>query len=586
MLATSVQTGKRQALRSLWIGGRLWIGAVVAVLLSATMAGIILAHVSRLFLHARHDVATLEQLRLVLDTANRISAERAPSNVLMSGGPGLPSARDRLRAARAQTDQALARGAAIVPAALLQDAVRHLARARALVDQAASQPPAGYGAVQNAVDALFAAYDAYRAVVLWRAAPLIRFDPELAGPVQHALILCFLRDDAGRLGSTIIAPLVAHAPISSSNIAAGDRLSGRIAMQWQLLALDPDLTDGGSRLAALRAEAETAYFGDGQPLVAGLIAEGRHGGAYTSDAAAFSGHYVETLTPLEIWRTACLDALLARYRQKEHQALDVAWIVGGMMLVVVWLIAGGVLLVHLRVLRPLLEASEAVVALVHDQPVRLPLSHPGGPELRPLIDAVALLDIKLRERAAQARQLKYQAETDELTGLLNRRAFLMLGEPRLAGAGPGERVFFILLDIDHFKAINDRHGHTSGDRVLVAVANALRAHVRPCDLVARIGGEEFAILIQAPSQGIALSLAHRLRQSVAGLAILSTDGARVSVTASFGVAAGDGLIWRQCVAKADVALYAAKRAGRNRVHLAEQDVFAWPSPPRSGPLPA
>lgn len=577
-MVTPVRVGKCQSLRRLWIGRRLWVGAVVAVLLSTTMAGIILVHVCQRFLHARHNVAGLEQLRQVLDTANRISAERAPSNVLMSGEPGLASARDRLRAARAETDRALARDAAIVPAAQFQNAVRYLAQARELVDRAASQAPAGYDTVQHAVDALFAAYDTYQAAIMWEAASLIRSDPELAGSVQHALLLSTLRDDAGRLGSTIIAPLVVRTAIPPPNIAAGDRLAGRIAMQWQMLALNPDLTDRGPRLTALRTEAEAAFFGDGLPLVTRLIAEGTHGGAYTRSAAAFSNHYVETLTPLEIWRTACLDTLLSHYRQRARRALVLAWVVGAMMLAVVGLIAGGVLLVHRRVLRPLLEASEAVVALVHDQPVRLPLSHRGSPELRPLFAAVELLDVKLRERAAHARLLKHQAETDELTRLLNRRAFRMLGKPRLDVAGSGRRAFLILLDIDHFKSINDRYGHTEGDRVLVAVAAALRAHVRPDDLVARIGGEEFAILIQAHTQGTALSLAHRLRRGVDDLEILSADGARISVTASFGVAAGDGLPWRQLIAKADAALYAAKRAGRNRVRLAEQDVFNWPQP--------
>lgn len=544
------------------------------------MAGIILAHVGRLFLHTRHDVAGLEQLLLVLDTASRLSTERAPSNVLMSGAPDRASARDRLRAARAETDRALARGAAILPPSQLQDVMRHLARARALVDQAAAQAPAGYDTVQQAVDALFATHDAYRAAVMWEVASLIRSDPALSGPVQQALILCFLRDDAGRLGSTIIAPLIAHVPIPPSNIAAGERLAGRIAMQWQLLALDLDQADRGPRLTALRAEARSVFFGDGQPLVTRLIAEGTHGGTYTYGAAAFSNQYVETLTPLESWRTTCLDALLSHYRRRERHALEMAWMVGVMLLAVVGLIAGNVLLVHLRVLRPLLEASKAVVAMLHDQaPVRLPFSRRGGPELRPLFDAVELLDITLRERAAQARQLKYQAETDELTGLLNRRAFLMLGEPRLENAGPDRRAFLILLDIDHFKSINDRFGHAKGDRVLVAVATVLRMHVRADDLVARIGGEEFAVLILAPAQCVALSLAHRLHRGVEDLDILTPDGTSVSVTASFGVAAGDGLTLRAFIAKADVALYDAKRAGRNCVRLAEQDVFDWPKPP-------
>lgn len=551
------------------ISKRLWIGAVAAVALSTILAGIILAHVGRVFLQARHDVAGLEQLRRVLVLGNRISAERTPSNVFMATEAA--DAQGRLRAARKETDQAIAVGAGIIPAAQIQSVVEGLMRARKLVDLAADQSSSRYIAVQHAVDALFSAYDAYQAVVVWEVSSLIRSDPELAGPVRHALILCVLRDDAGRLGSTIIAPLIAREAIPQSNIAAGERLAGRIAVYWQLLALDPDQEDRRSRLATFRAEAEAAFFREGQPLVNRLIAEGIHGDFYTESAVSFSDHYVEALRPLEVWRTAYLDTLVAHYAQRKRRALDLAVVVGVVILCVIGLIASGVMLVHLRVLRPLLEASEAVVGLLHDQPIRRPLSHYGSQELKPLFDAVQRLDIKLREWAANTRHLRQQAETDELTGLFNRRAFRMFAKSRLDVVTSEKRTFIILLDIDHFKSINDRYGHMKGDRVLVAIAAVLRKCVRPDDLVARIGGEEFAVLTQVQNQDAALSLAHRLRYGVEDLHILSPEGVSIPVTASFGVSGVEGLTWRQMIAKADVALYAAKQAGRNCIRLAEQE---------------
>jgi diguanylate cyclase (GGDEF)-like protein len=184
---------------------------------------------------------------------------------------------------------------------------------------------------------------------------------------------------------------------------------------------------------------------------------------------------------------------------------------------------------------------------------------------------VELLDIKLREWDADTQRLRHQAETDELTNLLNRRAFQMLGESWLEGTWPDRETFLILLDIDHFKSINDRYGHDMGDQVLVMVAAALQAHTRADDLAGRIGGEEFAVLIRAQDKETALSLAQRLRKGIEDILILGADGKKVSVTASFGVAANRGFTWRQLMTKADVALYAAKQAGRNCVRMAEQD---------------
>ncbi|WP_157871085.1 GGDEF domain-containing protein [Gluconacetobacter diazotrophicus] len=554
--------------RRFWRGGRLWVGGAITILLSTTMATVILVHARDNFMHTRQDVAGLEGFRPVLDAASLISAERAPSTMLMADETA--PARDRLRAARAATDQALAHAAGTVSSAALQETLRQLEQARNLVDRAAERPDR-YDGVQGAIDALFAADDAYWTMMIRQSATLIGSDPRLAAPIRHALILCGLRDNAGRLGSVMLAPLIAQTPMPPRNVSASDRLAGRMAVEWQLLELNPSVADHGPRLAALRQHAERAFFDDGQPLVARIIAEGTQGTPYTQTAVAFADRYARTLAPLETWRTNDLDIVLSDFRRKARHAFDMLWIISGATLTVTGLIAGGVLLVHLRVLAPLLEASEAVVDLGHDEPLRLPRRHRGSRELQPLYEALEILDARLRERAAQTQALKHQAETDELTQLLNRRALQILAKPRLEISEADERAFLILLDIDHFKSINDRHGHTEGDRVLVAVAAALREQVRPDDLVARFGGEEFAILIRAHTQMTALSMAHRLRRRLGSLKVVSAQNVRIPVTASFGVAAGDNLTWRQLVAKADVALYAAKRAGRNTVRLAEHD---------------
>ena len=124
----------------------------------------------------------------------------------------------------------------------------------------------------------------------------------------------------------------------------------------------------------------------------------------------------------------------------------------------------------------------------------------------------------------------------------------------------------LLLDIDHFKSINDQHGHDIGDRVLIEVADVLRSKKRMSDIVGRFGGEEFAILLPEVSLENAYAAADRLRRAIAGRTVTVEDGT-ISVTASIGVTITheglDGIT--ELTKEADLALYDAKRGGRDRV---------------------
>lgn len=168
------------------------------------------------------------------------------------------------------------------------------------------------------------------------------------------------------------------------------------------------------------------------------------------------------------------------------------------------------------------------------------------------------------------RQWELAASTDHLTGLANRRTLLVEGARRFAAArDSGERLALALVDIDHFKAINDSHGHEVGDLALRHVAQQLQATARGRDLVARHGGEEFVVLLDAGQHGDAHAAGERLRLALAG-APFAIGGLSFAITISAGVAvqAGGDTGLDQMLRRADDALYAAKRGGRNRVELA------------------
>jgi len=145
---------------------------------------------------------------------------------------------------------------------------------------------------------------------------------------------------------------------------------------------------------------------------------------------------------------------------------------------------------------------------------------------------------------------------------------------------PAHRAVWVIIDLDHFKAINDRHGHAAGDSVLVDLAALLRRHVRQGDSLGRCGGEEFAILVDGSTAAAAAGVVERLRQEFAAIAHPGAAGSPFQATLSAGLAAlrpGMTLAdWREA---ADRALYAAKGGGRNRVAVGPAAFALAPRPP-------
>jgi diguanylate cyclase (GGDEF)-like protein len=172
------------------------------------------------------------------------------------------------------------------------------------------------------------------------------------------------------------------------------------------------------------------------------------------------------------------------------------------------------------------------------------------------------------ERLYSLSDAETRALTDPLTGLPNRRRF----DEHLASMGrrrrAGDRVGVLMIDLDHFKVVNDTCGHAAGDRMLVAVGRAIAGSVRDADLPARLGGEEFAVVLRDPLPERAIEVAERVRAAIAAIDFRA-DGIPV-VTASVGVAvsADAGLSVEAVVERADEALLRAKRTGRDRVEVA------------------
>ncbi len=182
---------------------------------------------------------------------------------------------------------------------------------------------------------------------------------------------------------------------------------------------------------------------------------------------------------------------------------------------------------------------------------------------------IARLDLEkeIAERRNLEKELRRLATTDGLTGVLNRSALLAAGQREMDWVRPvGQAVVLLMIDVDHFKGINDRYGHAGGDLALKHLVATLRFGLREGDLLGRMGGEEFAVVLQSGSAEIAEVVAERLRSRVEREHVAFGDQI-IEMTISIGLAvqqAADQSIER-LMARADAALYNAKWSGRNRV---------------------
>lgn len=174
----------------------------------------------------------------------------------------------------------------------------------------------------------------------------------------------------------------------------------------------------------------------------------------------------------------------------------------------------------------------------------------------------------------QELQQRTNAQTDSLTGALNRRAFMTRGRRLvLRHQKKSEPLCLLFIDLDHFKALNDRYGHSSGDDVLTAFVTVVHDNIRPTDFLFRIGGEEFCCLLPFTRTEEAFTVAERIRRALEATDVKNAAGAPIRVTVSLGIASTDafGYDVDTLARRADMAVYAAKRAGRNRVVIATPD---------------
>lgn len=541
---------------------------------------------------AEFGLEAMELAYAAMQVAEHASAERGPAIPVLNDPPS-DALRKRLTQFQQTTDAAFdvaltrlrRREEAELRTALpvLERARAQMQAARQELERVAALPQAERAAVdkrstRQVIDQMFEVVDTVLEAVTLLSASAERIHPSLSLPLVGARYAAELREHAGRLGSQFTAPLASGSPLGPQERDGIPRLLGRIEQLKTLLDVKARTSLSDPRIdAALQAQQER-YFGQSLPFIAEITARGLAGQPYDMDSAQFVSRYVPEMRSIvelrdtlhEVGREQALVEVAAAWQRLRVNALIGCCILA--------LEVGVFITLRRRVLSPLLLSTRHMMELMRGRLNQQLPAVQRSDEIGELQAAVHALQASLQrtqeleaERESLITELRQLSHCDHLTGLMNRRAFDDLAPAQLTQA---ERhrwpLALLLFDLDHFKYINDQHGHEAGDQVLQHVAQLAQAQLRSGDLLARYGGEEFIVLLPDCDDQAALALAERLRQAMQQPLNLP-DGSMLNLSASFGLAAqpaGPQASLADLFSRADAALYVAKAKGRNQVQLA------------------
>jgi diguanylate cyclase (GGDEF)-like protein len=494
----------------------------------------------------------------------------------------------RLVAARAASDQAFQKLEglqALEPdprrvealAAMLGPARAALTRGRAEVDRVADLPfeARGEAKIEGAVRSMFAVVPMLRRPLYELSSDAEAPFPATGNLLEGARNCAELREYAGQLGSQFAGVLRAGRALDPARTLDILHLQGRCVELRDQLAFRVAFAGGEGPLRQAHQRMEQAFFGEGVGLIDALFQAGTSRRAYPVGPAELIDRYVPTMDSIAGLRAAFLAEAQARARRihaERRQTLGLAALGGAGALL---LLVGLAVTVNLRIVAPLGRARMQLTRMAEgDLDGPLP-AHAPRDEMGEVFAAMEVLRQRAQERRALAQErnellelLNRQVRLDFLTNLPNRRGFEEGARNLLAlGRRHGTATALALLDVDFFKKVNDTYGHGAGDQILKEVGATCRRACREGDVVARFGGEEFAILMPYCDATGALGRAEQIRKAVEAASVELEDGRSVRVTASLGVAevGPDEEGMDVAFSRADEALYRAKAKGRNRV---------------------
>ncbi|MEQ1110508.1 GGDEF domain-containing protein [Acinetobacter johnsonii] len=564
-------------IRSEYLSQKLYIAMSIIILSLCSLSIPLIVKSYRDYNKTNQALTEIQALQAVADLANKISRERAPANKLMSSNQqDFAKHVLELKLYRLTVDEQMKKTLEVLKhsnlpnldLSLVDRLDEALTQGRQQVDAYAALPREQRNAetMDQAILKMFNAWDRSHDVLKDVIAVSEGKDTAISNFYTQILLLADLRDQAGRAASNVMAHVTFEQPIPETNLARSLQTRKQVMYLWELIdTLQPE-RDKTEEFKVLHQAVYNEFLAKGLLIVERLMNESIYHRPYYLTGTQLTEAIVDKFSTVVELQNYLLKYSVEKAIIEKHKAQNILLTTVSISLISIFAALFTMIYARKRVFSPLIQAREILFDLSHSSIRPNPMDTKDQPaNMYSLFTAIQQLKQTLQQRDALEFRLKNIAHLDSLTGVANRYALneyikLLENQPTQFS-----ETCLMVIDIDHFKQVNDLYGHLMGDQVIQFVAEKLKENIRTSDLLVRYGGDEFIVLIENIGMERALKIAEKIRSEI--YEAKSVDSVRcpdLKVSISIGVAIG-ATSWMALLEKADRALFQAKEQGKNKV---------------------
>ena len=564
-------------IRSEYLSQKLYIAMSIIILSLCSLSIPLIVKSYRDYNKTNQALTEIQALQAVADLANKISRERAPANKLMSSNQqDFAKHVLELKLYRLTVDEQMKKTLEVLKhsnlpnldLSLVDRLDEALTQGRQQVDAYAALLREQRNAenMDQAILKMFSAWDRSHDVLKDVIAVSEGKDTAVSNFYVQILLLADLRDQAGRAASNVMAHVAFKQPIPETNLARSLQTRKQVMYLWELIdTLQPE-RDKTEEFKVLHQAVYNEFLAKGLLIVERLMNESIYHRPYYLTGTQLTEAIVDKFSTVVELQNYLLKYSVEKAIIEKHKAQNILLTTVGISLISIFAALFTMIYARKRVFSPLIQAREILFDLSHSSIRPNPMDTKDQPaNMYSLFTAIQQLKQTLQQRDALEFRLKNIAHLDSLTGVANRYALneyikLLENQPTQFS-----ETCLMVIDIDHFKQVNDVYGHLMGDQVIQFVAEKLKENIRTSDLLVRYGGDEFIVLIENVGMERALKIAEKIRSEIYEAKPL--DNVRcpdLKVSISIGVAIG-ATSWMALLEKADRALFQAKEQGKNKV---------------------